>query len=127
MTTIITTRAGKDLVSSLVAGLLTIGTRFGGALDGAATEFTRAFDTGLTPREFVDSMRRANKLIPGIGHKIKSKTNPDFRVELVKDFVKKNFPSTEVSAPVHHVPRPHVVLMFCGLCRCSTMLSQWKT
>lgn len=98
MTTIITTRAGKDLVSSLVAGLLTIGTRFGGALDGAATEFTRAHDNGLTPREFVDSMRRANKLIPGIGHKIKSKTNPDFRVELVKDFVKKNFPSTEVSA-----------------------------
>lgn len=96
MTTIITTRAGKDLVSSLVAGLLTIGSRFGGALDGAASEFTRAHDSGLTPREFVDSMRRANKLIPGIGHKIKSKTNPDFRVELVKDFVKKNFPSTEV-------------------------------
>lgn len=65
MTTIITTRAGKDLVSSLVAGLLTIGDRFGGALDGAATEFTRAMELGLTPREFVDSMRKANKLIPG--------------------------------------------------------------
>lgn len=67
MTTVITTRAGKDLVSSLVAGLLTIGTRFGGALDGAAAEFTRAKELGLTPREFVDSMRKANKLIPGIG------------------------------------------------------------
>lgn len=54
--------------------------RFGGALDGAAREFTRAKDTGLSPREFVDSMRRANKLIPGIGHKIKSKSNPDMRV-----------------------------------------------
>lgn len=96
MTTVITTRAGKDLVSSLVAGLLTIGDRFGGALDGAAREFSRAKDTGLTPREFVDSMRRANKLIPGIGHKIKSKSNPDMRVELVKEFVKKNFPSTEM-------------------------------
>lgn len=62
MTTIITTRAGKDLVSSLVAGLLTIGDRFGGALDGAAAEFTKALDSGLTPREFVDSMRKANKL-----------------------------------------------------------------
>lgn len=95
MTTVITTRAGKDLVSSLVAGLLTIGTRFGGALDGAAAEFSRAIDTGLTPREFVDSMRKANKLIPGIGHKIKSLTNPDLRVELVKNFAKKEFPSTK--------------------------------
>ncbi|GAA5822244.1 hypothetical protein JCM11251_006274 [Rhodosporidiobolus azoricus] len=93
MNTVITTRAGKDLVSSLVAGLLTIGDRFGGALDGAAAEFTRAYETGLTPRQFVDSMRKANKLIPGIGHKIKSKSNPDKRVELVKNFVFQNFPS----------------------------------
>lgn len=94
MNTIITTRAGKDLISSLVSGLLTIGTRFGGALDGAATEFTTAFDKGWSPRQFVDTMRKQNKLIPGIGHKVKSRNNPDFRVELVKDFVKKNFPST---------------------------------
>ncbi|KAI9318054.1 citrate synthase-like protein [Dichotomocladium elegans] len=96
MNTIITTRAGKDLISSLVAGLLTIGERFGGALDGAANNFTRAYDSGLTPREFVTSMRKANKLIPGIGHKIKSRSNPDMRVELVKDYVKKNFPSTPI-------------------------------
>jgi citrate synthase len=62
MNTIITTRAGKDLISSLVAGLLTIGSRFGGALDGAAEEFTKAFDKGLSPREFVDTMRKENKL-----------------------------------------------------------------
>lgn len=62
MNTIITTRAGKDLISSLVAGLLTIGSRFGGALDGAAEEFTRAFDKGLSPRDFVDTMRKENKL-----------------------------------------------------------------
>lgn len=94
MNTIITTRAGKDLISSLVAGLLTIGTRFGGALDGAATEFTTAFDKGWSPRQFVDTMRKQNKLIPGIGHKVKSRNNPDFRVELVKEFVHKNFPTT---------------------------------
>lgn len=96
MNTIITTRAGKDLISSLVSGLLTIGTRFGGALDGAATEFTDAFDKGLSPRQFVDTMRKQNKLIPGIGHRVKSRNNPDFRVELVKEFVKKNFPSTQL-------------------------------
>lgn len=94
MNTIITTRAGKDLISSLVSGLLTIGTRFGGALDGAAAEFTNAFDKGLSPRQFVDTMRKQNKLIPGIGHKVKSRNNPDFRVEVVKEFVKKNFPAT---------------------------------
>ncbi|KAK9416218.1 putative ATP citrate synthase [Seiridium unicorne] len=93
MNTIITTRAGKDLISSLVAGLLTIGSRFGGALDGAAAEFSTASDKGLSPREFVDIMRKQNKLIPGIGHRIKSRNNPDLRVELVKEYVLAKFPS----------------------------------
>ena len=66
MNTIITTRAGKDLISALVSGLLTIGSRFGGALDGAAEEFTIAYDKGLSPREFVDTMRKENKLSKSI-------------------------------------------------------------
>ena len=31
--------------------------------------------------------------VSGIGHKIKSVNNPDQRVELVKAYVRKNFPS----------------------------------
>jgi ATP citrate (pro-S)-lyase len=93
MNTIVTTRAGKDLISSLASGLLTIGSRFGGALDEAAAMFSQARDTGLTPREFVDQCRKQNKLISGIGHKIKSVNNPDLRVELVKEYVRKHFPS----------------------------------
>lgn len=93
MNAIITARAGKDLVSSLCAGLLTIGDRFGGALDEAAKTFSQAKDRGLTPREFVDEQRRANKLIPGIGHKVKSVTNPDFRVQVLVEHVRKEFPS----------------------------------
>ncbi|KAF9255440.1 ATP citrate lyase isoform 2 [Marasmius fiardii PR-910] len=93
MNTIVATRAGKDLISSLASGLLTIGSRFGGALDEAASMFSSARDTGLTPREFVDNSRKANKLISGIGHKIKSVNNPDLRVELVKEYVRKNFPA----------------------------------
>lgn len=31
--------------------------------------------------------------VSGIGHKIKSVNNPDLRVELVKEYVKKHFPS----------------------------------
>ncbi|CAG8456547.1 1611_t:CDS:2 [Acaulospora colombiana] len=94
--TIVTARAGKDLISSLCSGLLTIGDRFGGALDGAAEQFTSAYDKSLTPREFVDSMRRQNKLILGIGHKIKSRNNPDLRVEIIKDFARSNFPATKL-------------------------------
>ncbi len=96
MNTIVTTRAGKDLISSLCSGLLTIGSRFGGALDDAAIEFSQAYDKGLTPREFVDQMRRESKLIPGIGHKIKSTSNPDQRVVLLIDYVKKNFPTSRL-------------------------------
>lgn len=33
------------------------------------------------------------RTVSGIGHKIKSVNNPDLRVELVKDYVRKNFPS----------------------------------
>lgn len=70
--TIITARAGKDLVSSLASGILTIGDRFGGALDGAAQQFMEAYDSNLIPMEFVNAMRKQHRLIMGIGHKVKS-------------------------------------------------------
>lgn len=92
--TIVAARAGKDLVSSLASGMLTIGERFGGALDGAAEQFTAAYDQGLTPNDFVESMRKQHKLIMGIGHRVKSRTNPDLRVTILKDFAKKHFPAT---------------------------------
>jgi len=92
--TIVCARAGKDLVSSLVSGLLTIGDRFGGALDGAASMFTEAFDSGLIPMEFVNKTRKEGKLIMGIGHRVKSINNPDKRVTLIKEFVQENFPKT---------------------------------
>jgi len=60
MNTIVATRAGNDLISSLASGLLTI--RFGGALDEAASMFSMARETGLTPRELVNNSREANKL-----------------------------------------------------------------
>lgn len=89
--TIVAARAGKDLVSSLCSGLLTIGPRFGGALDGAAKCFTWAYDQKLTPEAFVQAMRKRNELIMGIGHKIKSLENPDVRVTVIKEFAQKHF------------------------------------
>uniref|UniRef100_A0A915L9M2 ATP citrate synthase n=1 Tax=Romanomermis culicivorax TaxID=13658 RepID=A0A915L9M2_ROMCU len=64
--TIICARAGKDLVSSLASGLLTIGDRFGGALDEAARQFSSAYDANMIPMEFVNKMRKEGKLIMGI-------------------------------------------------------------
>lgn len=94
--TIVAARAGKDLVSSLCSGLLTIGDRFGGALDGAARQFSRAYDAGLSPKEFVEDMRKRHELILGIGHRVKSLQNPDMRVSIIKEFVTKNFPKNSL-------------------------------
>jgi citrate synthase len=62
MNTIVATRAGKDLISSLASGLLTIGSRSGGVLDDAASMFSDARDTGLTSCEFIDQTREQHKL-----------------------------------------------------------------
>ncbi len=93
--TIISTRAGKDLVSSLVSGLLTIGPRFGGAVNGAAENFTHYYNSDYKPEDMVKDLKSKGINIQGIGHRIKSVTNPDKRVELLKDYAKENLPKTE--------------------------------
>ena len=90
----VASRAGKDLVSSLASGLLTIGPRFGGAIDDAARYFKDAQNRGLEPEEFVKEMKKKGINIPGIGHRIKSVQNPDKRVEIIKAYAKENFPGT---------------------------------
>ncbi|KAL0433925.1 UNVERIFIED_CONTAM: ATP-citrate synthase beta chain protein 2 [Sesamum latifolium] len=69
--TIVTARAGKDLVSSLVSGLLTIGPRFGGAIDDACD----------TSRMLMTRIKRGD--------------NRDKRVELLQRFARSNFPSVK--------------------------------
>jgi ATP-citrate lyase alpha-subunit len=90
----VTARAGKDVISSLVTGLLTIGPRFGGAIDGAAKYFKYADDNNLSPKEFIAYMKSEGVPVPGIGHRIKSVRNPDLRVEGLKKFASENFPKT---------------------------------
>merc|ERR1711985_106891 len=94
--TVVAARAGKDLISSLCSGLLTIGPRFGGALDDAALFFKGAVDSGLAPKDFIAKMKKNNILIMGIGHRIKSLSNPDQRVEIIKKFAQENFSDTSV-------------------------------
>ncbi|NYT01296.1 MAG: ATP citrate synthase [Methanosarcinales archaeon] len=93
---IVASCAGKDLISSLASGLLTIGPRFGGAIDDAAREFKMAYESGLTPEQFVTEMKRKGINIPGIGHRIKSVKNPDMRVQLLISYARKNFARTDL-------------------------------
>ena len=90
----VTARAGKDVISSLVTGLLTIGPRFGGAIDDAARYFKYASDNNMTPAQFIDHMKKQGTPISGIGHRIKSVRNPDLRVSGLKKFAAENFPAT---------------------------------
>ncbi|MCD6136074.1 ATP citrate synthase [Candidatus Bipolaricaulota bacterium] len=94
--TIVAARAGKDLISSLVSGLLTIGPRFGGAVNGAAEHFLYGLRNNLDPREFVADMKRKNVRVQGIGHKLHTVENPDKRVEILKNYAKAHFKRTEL-------------------------------
>ena len=92
----VTSRAGKDLISSVVTGLLTIGPRFGGAIDGAAQYFKYGYDHQMTAPGFVEYMKKKGIPIPGIGHRIKSLKNPDLRVKALREYAKEHFPKTDI-------------------------------
>jgi succinyl-CoA synthetase alpha subunit len=91
---IVTSRAGKDVVSSLIAGLTTIGSRHGGAIDGAAAWALSSIKNNLSAKELIDQKKRQGEYIMGIGHKIKSAQNPDDRVTILKHFAKKHLKIT---------------------------------
>jgi citrate synthase len=93
--TIVTARAGKDLVSSLVTGLLPIGPRWGGAINSAANIWFTGVSTQAIPTELVESFARRKEYISGIGHKKYRIDNPDPRVPLLAEILK-------------DVPHPHL-------------------
>lgn len=88
LNTIVAARAGKDLVSSLSAGLLTIGPRFGGAINGAGDGWLRGVEESLSAQEFVESFARRGDVVPGIGHKKYHTDLPDPRVKALTEFAK---------------------------------------
>ena len=91
--TMITARAGRDLVSSLVAGLLTIGPRFGGAVNGAAKVWFESL--GVDPQTLVEDFAKRKEYIPGIGHRKYRLDAPDPRVSLLTDLIQ-------------DIPHPHL-------------------
>ncbi len=85
--TIVTARAGRDLVSSLAAGLLTIGPRFGGAVNQAALTWLEGVSTGVSPTALVEAYAADKRYILGIGHKKYRIDSPDPRVAKLLTFV----------------------------------------
>lgn len=84
--TIITARAGRDLPSSLATGLLTIGPRFGGAINQAAANWLHGVVKGVRPVDFVEDFARRKEYIAGIGHKKYRVDMPDPRVTEILKF-----------------------------------------
>jgi len=79
--TIVTARAGRDLVSALSAGLLTIGPRFGGAINQAASNWIKGVESGATAHDFVEEFAQRKEYISGIGHRKYRSDFPDPRVK----------------------------------------------
>ena len=86
LNTIITARAGKGLVDSLAAGLMTIGPRFGGAVSDAAREWFDGVQQGLEPADLVETRAKAKQFIGGIGHKKYRLDLPDPRTTILAEY-----------------------------------------
>jgi ATP citrate (pro-S)-lyase len=78
--TIITTRAGRDMGSALATGVLTVGDRFGGAMNNAGKIWFECVSHGTTAQELVSLYSKKREYIPGIGHKKYTIYKPDPRV-----------------------------------------------
>lgn len=84
--TMVTARAGKDMVSSLAAGLLTIGPRFGGAVNEAARTWAQGVASKKDAADFVEDKTRGGQLLSGIGHRKYRVGIPDPRVAAITEF-----------------------------------------
>lgn len=103
--TMITARAGKDLVSSLAAGLLTVGPRFGGAVNEAARTFVEGAASGKDAASFVEEKTKNGKLLSGIGHRKYRVGLPDPRVAAIAEFMTllKNHPHYDFAREIEKV------------------------
>ncbi len=84
--TMVTARAGKDMVASLVAGLLTVGPRFGGAVNEAARTWHEGVMTKADAATYVEAKNKAGVLLAGIGHRKYRVGIPDPRVAALSEF-----------------------------------------
>jgi succinyl-CoA synthetase alpha subunit len=88
LNTITSARAGKDLVSALASGLLTIGPRFGGAINQAAATWLSAVTNNTSPAALVEQSATSKLRLAGIGHRKYRIDMPDPRVEPLLRFAR---------------------------------------
>lgn len=103
--TMVTARAGKDLVSSLAAGLLTVGPRFGGAINEAAATWLKGVESGKELAVVVEEYAAQRKYLLGIGHRKYSVDYPDPRVAAILAYAKKlkHHPYTDFALAVQDI------------------------
>lgn len=119
--TMITARAGRDLATSLAAGLLTIGSRFGGAINDSAINWFSAVNSGESPHNFVERFAKESKYIPGIGHKKYSFDNPDPRVRSILEKFSCDGEYTKFAKKVEEITltkKPQLILNVDGAIAC---------
>ncbi len=92
--TMVTTRAGRDMSSALASGVLTVGDRFGGAMNGAAKVWFTSCKAGLSAQKVVDDYAKRREYILGIGHKQYNIYKPDPRVAALISHAKENLTNT---------------------------------
>lgn len=78
--TMITARAGRDMSSALASGILTVGDRFGGAINAAAQTWYGAVKKGTTVEDLLEERKTSGGYVMGIGHRKYSVHNNDPRV-----------------------------------------------
>jgi ATP citrate (pro-S)-lyase len=79
--TMITARAGRDLSSALATGVLTVGDRFGGAINESAKIWQEAISRETSADQLVTDYSKQRDYILGIGHRKYSVYKPDPRVQ----------------------------------------------
>lgn len=105
LNSIVTSRAGKDLSASLAAGVLTIGPRFGGAINEAAKTWFTGVAEKKQPAELVEQFASEKKYISGIGHRKYRIDLPDPRVSEIISFTKslKESPYTDFAKKIEKI------------------------
>ena len=78
--TMVTARAGRDMGAALASGILTIGDRFGGAINGAALNWYQSVRDGVAIEAMLEAHKARGEYVLGIGHRKYNLHNPDTRV-----------------------------------------------
>lgn len=100
---IVASRAGRDVISALCAGLLNMGALYGGAgADDAARCWFAGMESKLSPQKFVERMKRDGIVIRGIGS---PSPKAEKRAAVLRQYALASFPSTRYLEFAHGVEK----------------------